>query len=86
MATGRKFCILYAVSRIKFYLEISTGFVWGKKEPGKKVLKKFINGQKVFSQRGNKWHDADRGGNKISFYRSNFFYFPFILFFLKDNI
>jgi len=33
----------------------------GKKEPGKKVLKKFINGQKVFSQRENKWHYGDRG-------------------------
>src|SRR4030042_1830723 len=32
----------------------------GKKEPGKKVLKKFINGQKVFSQRGNKRHYVDR--------------------------
>ena len=33
----------------------------GKIDRGKKVLKKFINGQKVFSQGGNKRYYADRG-------------------------
>jgi hypothetical protein len=52
MTTRKTFCILYAVLRIKFYLEISRGFVWEKRGPWKKMPKKFINGQKVFSQRG----------------------------------
>jgi hypothetical protein len=52
MTARRTFCILYAVLRIKFYLEISRGFVWGKEGPWKKMLKKFINGQKVLSQGG----------------------------------
>jgi hypothetical protein len=51
---------------MKFYLEISIGFVFWEKEAGKKVLKKFINGQKVFSQRENKRHWAD-GGPKHDF-------------------
>jgi len=40
MANRRSFCILYAVFRIKFYLEISTGFVFGKKRTREESVKK----------------------------------------------
>jgi len=40
MANRRTFCILYAVLRIKFYLEISIGFVWWKKRTREESVKK----------------------------------------------
>jgi hypothetical protein len=40
MANSGTFCILYAVLRIKFYLEISTGFVYRENRSREESVKK----------------------------------------------